>query len=80
MTSGVPQERVLGLTLFYVCVGNMDSEIGVPSASSLVTPSSAHTSGSAVNMMEGSNNAIQKDLNRLEWLASANLMKLNKAK
>ncbi|KAF4801485.1 hypothetical protein TURU_034590 [Turdus rufiventris] len=75
VTSGVPQELVLGLTLFNIFVGNMDNEVSAPSASSLMTPSSA-----AVNMMEGRNNAIQKDLNRLEKWANGNLMKFNKAK
>lgn len=61
--------------LFNVIVGSMDGEVGAPSASSLMTPSSV-----AVNMLEGRDNVIQKDLNRLQRWANANCMKVNKAK
>ncbi|PKU48591.1 rna-directed dna polymerase from mobile element jockey-like [Limosa lapponica baueri] len=74
-TSGIPQESVLGLVLFNIFVGNMDSGIEC----TLIKFSKDTKLCGAVNMLEG-RDAIQMVLDRLERCASENLMKFNKAK
>ncbi|GAB0202808.1 cAMP-dependent protein kinase inhibitor alpha [Grus japonensis] len=73
--SGVPQGLVLGLVLFNIFVGNMDSEIECTLSKFAYNTSLC----GAVNTVEG-RDAIQRNLDRLERQACANLMKFNKAK
>ena len=72
--SAIPQGLVLGLVLFNIFVGNMDS--GIKCTLSRFAENSK-LSGS-VDTLEG-RDTIQRDLNRLEGWVHANLMKFNKA-
>ncbi|GAB0185706.1 triadin [Grus japonensis] len=73
--SGIPWGSVLGLALFNIFVGDMDSVIEC----TLSKVADNTKLCGAVDTLEG-RNAIQKDLDRLERWACGNFMKLNKAK
>jgi len=74
--SGVRQGSVLGLVLFNIFVGGMDSGIQC-TVSRFANDTKLCI---AVDTPEGQEDAIQRDLDRLERWDSVNLMKFKKAK
>jgi len=75
VTSGIPQRLVLGLALFNIFVSNMDGGIEC----TLSKFANDTKLCGAVDMLE-ERDGIQKDLDRLERWACANLMKISEAK
>ncbi|KAJ7395492.1 hypothetical protein BTVI_154803 [Pitangus sulphuratus] len=73
--TGVPQELVLGPALLNICVSDVDNGIEC----TLRKFANDTKLCNAVNMLKG-RDAIQRDLDRLERWACANLMKFNQAK
>ncbi|PKU46619.1 rna-directed dna polymerase from mobile element jockey-like [Limosa lapponica baueri] len=75
VTSDIPQRMVLEPMLFNIFVSDTDSGIEC-TLSKFVNDTKL---SGEVNMLEG-RDAIQRDLDRLEKWAHANLMKINQAK
>ncbi|PKU44521.1 reverse hypothetical protein [Limosa lapponica baueri] len=74
VTSGIPQGLALGLVLFNIFVGDMDSKIEC----TLIKFANDTKLCRAADMLEGKD-AIQRDLDRLEKWTCANLMEFNQA-
>jgi len=75
VTSGIPQGLVLGLELFNIFVGNTDSGIECTFSK---FPDDTKLCGAIDTLQE--KDAIERDLDRFERWARANLMKFDKTK